>query len=136
MEMYGADSTRYSGPCYCDACWGRFVAEHLEGVDPADVPLADRPAWIAGNGLARDYARWQELEVTAILRGIQERVHAANPDFLLGNLLDSSDVVHGTYVELSGGRPRLFVFGKGEITERVDILNAPDDDRSVENNLP
>jgi UDP-2,3-diacylglucosamine pyrophosphatase LpxH len=29
--------------------------------------------------------------------------------------------IHGTYVELSGGRPRLFVFGKGEITERVDI---------------
>ena len=29
--------------------------------------------------------------------------------------------VHDTYVELSGGKPRLFVFGKGEITERVDI---------------
>jgi predicted phosphodiesterase len=29
--------------------------------------------------------------------------------------------VHGTYVVLSGGRPRLFVYGKGEITDRVDI---------------
>jgi UDP-2,3-diacylglucosamine pyrophosphatase LpxH len=29
--------------------------------------------------------------------------------------------VHGTYVEITGGRPRLFVFGKGEITDRVDI---------------
>jgi UDP-2,3-diacylglucosamine pyrophosphatase LpxH len=30
-------------------------------------------------------------------------------------------LIHGTYVELSGGRPRLFIFGKGEVTERVDI---------------
>jgi UDP-2,3-diacylglucosamine pyrophosphatase LpxH len=29
--------------------------------------------------------------------------------------------VHDTYVEISGGRPRLFVFGKGEILERLDI---------------
>jgi len=28
--------------------------------------------------------------------------------------------VHNTYVELSGGKPRLFVFGGAEITERMD----------------
>ncbi|HTY47123.1 MAG TPA: UDP-2,3-diacylglucosamine diphosphatase [Methanomassiliicoccales archaeon] len=28
---------------------------------------------------------------------------------------------HNTYLELSEGRPRLFVFGKGEILERVDL---------------
>ena len=87
MEMYGADSTRYRGPCYCDDCWGRFVAEHLEGVKPGDVALADRPAWTAGNGLADDYARWHQLQVSSILRGIRQRVHEANPRFILGNLL-------------------------------------------------
>ena len=88
MEMYGGDSTRYPGPCYCDRCWGGFVHEHLEGVQAEDIALADRPAWIAGNGLTADYARRQELEVMRILRGLRERVRAVRGDFLLGNLLD------------------------------------------------
>ncbi len=88
MEMYGADSTRYAGPCYCDSCWRSFVVERLEGVMPEDVPLAVRPAWAAANGLAADYARWQELAVMDILRRIEQRVHAVAPGFLLGNLLD------------------------------------------------
>jgi UDP-2,3-diacylglucosamine pyrophosphatase LpxH len=29
--------------------------------------------------------------------------------------------VHNTYVELSGGKPRLFVFGGNEITERIEL---------------
>jgi hypothetical protein len=50
--------------------------------------LPDRPGWISANGLVPDYARWQELQVMAILQAIRERVRAANPRFLLGNLLD------------------------------------------------
>lgn len=88
MEMYGADATRYPGPCYCDDCWARFVGDHLEGIAPDEIPIQDRPTWIAANGLARDYARYQELQVTAILTDIRERVRAVNPRFLLGNLLD------------------------------------------------
>ena len=88
MEMYGGDSTRYPGPCCCEDCWRRFVEAHLEGVSPADVLMADRPAWLEANDLLADYKRWQELEVMAILRGIEQRVHAVNPNFLLGNLLD------------------------------------------------
>lgn len=87
MEMYGADSARYPGPCFCDRCWEAFVTEHLEGVEAEKTALADRPAWIAANELAEDYARRQELEVTAILEGIRARVRAIEPDFLLGNLL-------------------------------------------------
>jgi len=88
MEMYGADSTRYPGPCYCDTCWGRFVSEHLEGVSSQDVALLDRPDWVSANGLTGDYARWQELKVMGILQGIRERVREVAPGFLLGNLLD------------------------------------------------
>lgn len=88
MEMYGADSARYAGPCYCDDCWRGFVTEHLEGVEADELPLSVRPAWTAANGLAADYARRQELAVMAILRGIEQRVHAVVPHFLLGNLLD------------------------------------------------
>jgi hypothetical protein len=88
MEMYGADSTRYPGPCTCDDCFRGFVDEHLEGVKPEEIALADRPAWTAGNGLAEEYARRQELQVSAILRGLEQQIHAADPRFLLGNLLD------------------------------------------------
>jgi len=88
MEMYGADVTRHLGPCVADDCWRRFVETHLEGVSPAEVLMADRPAWLEANDLLADYRRWQELEVMAILRGIERRVHAIRPDFLLGNVLD------------------------------------------------
>lgn len=88
MEMYGADAVRYPGPCHCDTCWTQFVEDHLEGVAAEDVPLTDRPAWLSANGLAADYARRQELQVMAILSDIRGRVRAANPRFLLGNLLD------------------------------------------------
>lgn len=88
MEMYGADATRYPGSCCCDRCWGRFVGAHLEGIAAAAVALSDRPAWISANGLVADYARWQELQLMAILQAIRERVRAVNPRFLLGNLLD------------------------------------------------
>ncbi len=33
----------------------------------------------------------------------------------------SDAIVHNTYVELKGGKPKLFAFGKGEITVREDI---------------
>ena len=92
MEMYGADSTRYRGPCYCDRCWAGFVDEHLEGIKPADVPLATRPDFTAANDLSADYARRQELGIMAILGRIRERARAVNPDFLLGNLLDFESV--------------------------------------------
>ncbi len=92
MEMYGADSTRFPGPCYCDTCWGRFVDGHLDGVTAGEVALAARPAWVAANALSADYARWQELAVMAILQAIRERVRAVNPRFLLGNLLDAESL--------------------------------------------
>jgi hypothetical protein len=88
MEMYGGDSTRYSGPCYADDCWKRFITEYTDGIKPEDIALADRPAWIAKNRLGKDYSRWQELEVSAILSGIEKRVHAVNKDFILGYMLD------------------------------------------------
>lgn len=88
MEMYGADSTRYRGPCCCDDCWARFLANHLEGVPPREVAVTERSAWLEANGLAADYARAQELRVMALLRALERRVHREQAGFLLGNLLD------------------------------------------------
>ncbi|BDI29602.1 hypothetical protein CCAX7_16530 [Capsulimonas corticalis] len=89
VEMYGADATRYPGPCYCDDCWRRFVSARLGGAPAAaKVDLDNRPAWIAENGLEGDYARWQAQGVSDILRGIRKRVAAVAPHFLFGNLLD------------------------------------------------
>ncbi len=92
MEMYGGDATRFTGPCYCETCWSRFVKEHIDGLSPADVDISNRASWIAGNGLALEYARWQEIEVMGILKGIEKRVHAIKPNFIFGNLLDPESV--------------------------------------------
>jgi|GEM_PF-4092515 len=92
MEMYGGDATRFTGPCYCETCWSRYAKEHIGGLDPAGVDINSRASWIAGNGLAMEYARWQEIEVMGILKGIEKRVHAIKPNFIFGNLLDPESV--------------------------------------------
>jgi hypothetical protein len=88
MEMYGADYARYPGPCYCDNCWGRFIDQFIGDEQVKKIKPKQRAVWIACNGLWEEYDRWQEIEVAAILRDIEKRVHAVNPDFILGNLLD------------------------------------------------
>jgi hypothetical protein len=85
-EMYGADSTSYPGPCYCERCWQGYVAAHVEGLDAGTVPLAERAAWTERQVVSQDYQRWQEATVVEILRGVRGRVRAVRPDFLLGNL--------------------------------------------------
>ena len=87
MEMYGADSTQYAGPCYHDGCWNTFVDEYLKDSQARKIPLDDRPTRIAQSNLYKDYSRWQEREVSAILREIEKRVHGVNPDFILGYML-------------------------------------------------
>ena len=88
MEMYGADATCYPGPCYCDSCWGKFVDEFIGGEFAKKTEPTKRAAWVSNNGLWEEYGQWQEVEVTSILQAIRKRVHAVNPDFILGNLLD------------------------------------------------
>jgi len=88
MEMYAADHTRYPGSCYCDECWGRFIRNHIGEDFLGKIDPTKRAAWTSDNGLWEDYDRWQENEVTRILKVIEKRVHAVDPGFILGNLLD------------------------------------------------
>lgn len=88
MEMYGADQTRLPGSCYCDDCWSRFLLEFTTVENPLGILDENRSATLAASGLSFEYARWQEIEVSKILRKIEQKVHAVNPDFLIGNLLD------------------------------------------------
>lgn len=88
MEMYAADQTRLPGSCYCDDCWSRFLLEYTTVENPLGIPDETRSATLAASGLSLEYARWQEIEVSKILRQIEQRVHAINPDFIMGNLLD------------------------------------------------
>ncbi len=87
MEMYGADSTMHGGPCYCDSCWSRFIYEYTDIKEPLLIPETERAAAVAQSGIAVDYTRWQEIAVAELLSGIEKRVHATDPDFILGNML-------------------------------------------------
>ena len=85
-EMYGADSTGYAGPCYCDRCWSQYVNEQTEGVEAASVAASDRAAWTVRHVVSLDYRQWQEARVGETLRDVRVRVRDEHPDFLLGNL--------------------------------------------------
>lgn len=88
MEMYGADQTRTPGPCYCDDCWSKFLTEYTTVENPLSILDENRSATLAASGLSFTYAKWQEIELSKILRKIEQNVHKINPDFILGNLLD------------------------------------------------
>jgi len=88
MEMYAADQTRLPGSCYCDECWVKFALEYTSLKEPLSIPDEKRAGTLATSGHSFSYARWQEIEVSKILRKIEQRVHKVNPDFIIGNLLD------------------------------------------------
>lgn len=84
-EMYGADHTVYGGVCYCDDCLREFAA--ARGLTlPAPLPT-DRQAWLKGQGLEAAFTERFVSRVEGFCRRIEQQVHAANPDFVLGVLL-------------------------------------------------
>jgi hypothetical protein len=118
-EMYGADSTAYAGPCYCDRCWRSYVADCVDGGDVAAVPAAERAAWTARQVVSKDYQRWQEAKLVGILRDIRDRVRALRPDFLLGNL-PSIEFLPGLARGFGTPERPALIFGEREYKGRDD----------------
>ena len=81
-EMYGSDMRTYHDPCFCDACWQAFF-ETMNAPAP-DCPSERRFECLQERQLAAQYEQAQEDRLQAILARIEQRVHAAKPDLLLG----------------------------------------------------
>ena len=68
------------------------------------------------------YKEQQKKANEILIFGHTHRPFINNQENLVnsGSWVTNEDV-HNTYVELKDGKPKLFIYGKGEITQRVDI---------------
>ncbi len=115
-EMYGADHTGFSGPCYCADC----LREFLEAIDrPAPDPLpeaAQRAAWLEEHGLSAQFEQHFVDRVRELSAQIEQQCHAANPDFLLGVLLLDYPLPFNRAMAMGLGTPTHPVLGFSEST--------------------
>jgi hypothetical protein len=114
LEMYGADSTTYHEPCYCDACYGAFVRAHADRLNA--VPAPERKAAIEAAGLQDDWreaarAKARELAVTC-----REALHRVRPDLRIGALHLDFSAPFQDGLALGFGTEKLPVFA---LTERT-----------------
>ncbi len=72
LRGWGAD-------CYCDDCLREFAEHAGLDVTPRGLPAAERAAWLADQGLSRDYERFQLQRVTELAAGLRERLDAMRP---------------------------------------------------------
>jgi len=82
-EMYAAEVSIYREPCLCDVCWRAFRDVHP---DVPDVPAAERLAYLTQHDLRPQYEARLTERVEALLRPIEQRIHAIRPEFQLGIL--------------------------------------------------
>ena len=86
-EMYGSDHTTFNTACYCDDCLREFLKARGQAVpEPLPAP-AQRLAWLKEQKLEAAYTDYFVSRVQAFSQQIEQQVHAANPDFVLGVLL-------------------------------------------------
>ena len=92
-EMYGPLTMRPAipvsfymdvGPCMCDDCFGSFLDHTEHGEKQADMSWQDRHRWLVKHKLTGDYNRHLRDRVAARARKLEQKVHAINPDLLLG----------------------------------------------------
>lgn len=87
LEMYKTGSpTRYATPCFCDACTADFIKENSEWQALSGVAIEERYSYSKENAFYEAYVAWQKAEVTKIFTEIRERLHAINPNLIIGNM--------------------------------------------------
>ncbi len=88
-EMYGADSTGYSGPCLSDHCLALFAEDHKwfqSRLAQCPAPGPARGQWFYRRVRKEIYTQWYKQRISRICRRIERSVHNINPNFLLGTL--------------------------------------------------
>jgi len=71
-------------PCVCDACFGSFARARDEPVAAAEVPPAERWAWIEAHGGNEAYLAHLEERMGLCVQAYEQRAHEINPDLCLG----------------------------------------------------
>jgi hypothetical protein len=114
LEMYGADSTTYREPCYCDACYGAFVRAHADRLKA--VPAPERKAAIEAAGLQDEWREAARDRARELATACREALHRVRPGLRIGALhLDLSGPFQDG-LALGFGTEKLPVFA---LTERT-----------------
>lgn len=84
VDGYHIDCEPYDGKgkqiiCYCDRCFGGFLAKHERRVRLAE---SQRFKWIQNQGLAEEYFDYMRGETTEMFRGIAEEIRKVKQDFV------------------------------------------------------
>ena len=84
FELYHEQRARYytTNACYCDHCFAEFLRSQGRGA-PRVAP-AERQTWLRGQEVFDQYHPFLQSRVEALAAELRERIHAANPRFLLG----------------------------------------------------
>jgi hypothetical protein len=86
FEMYGSEIIFYDrigGLDYSDLAFNGFLQDQQLTLDQP-VALAQRAAWLKGRDLTAAYEAYYRKTLESICRDIEQAVHRANPDFLIG----------------------------------------------------
>ncbi|MBQ8588532.1 MAG: carbohydrate binding domain-containing protein [Clostridia bacterium] len=88
LEMYNGTGTRYNDPCFCDTCVGKFAAAYPseEATALVGAEINSRQEFAKVSNLFADYKAWQADEITGIVSGVREYLHAINPNLILATM--------------------------------------------------
>jgi hypothetical protein len=115
-EMYAADIKMYRAPCYCDECLREFIRSEGGALEAGAVFPRDRVQWLKQGQAGARFDAFFQSRVRGICRAIEGRVHARNPDFMIGLLQSFADVPFFAAVQDGLGTPERPSLGFSEET--------------------
>ncbi len=88
VEMYGADSSTYMGPCFCDHCYNMFLKErgYTENKKLENEISTARKETVSAQGVMEEYVWWQEKAIIRMLQKYERALHEINPDLIIANM--------------------------------------------------
>jgi len=88
MEMYqaGGKLTHYHDPCLCDNCVKHFALDNPSDAATklTQTEITKRLRFLMENSIRGEYCQWQANELTIIATDLRERLHAINPNYIIG----------------------------------------------------
>jgi hypothetical protein len=83
-EMYGANISTYSQPCFCDSCFKGYMAV----LDREDVTLdaSSRQQWLISNDYYYEYIKYLEKKLAELVGNIIHKIHDMDSGLMVGFL--------------------------------------------------
>ena len=82
VELYDHDAFKHKYYSYDDEAIRGFAND--TGADIPPLSPGRRRDWLRENGLLEDFQSWEENRAYELAKGVAEKVHAINPNFVLG----------------------------------------------------